>query len=209
MNRCIPDYEFDSDRYEIIGGPWPNGCQNCESSSSSGISASSSSSSSNLSSSSSSSGGGDGDYTEYTCIYNCAPTLTNVYPPVEPGHFETQQECQTVCGGCTNACTFAPNAAGLCLVGDGWRSACGTFCQKGTYDGVPYYFKEYGSSGSDVGFYFHRRFGTTWYVRYTDGVDNWYAAPDFELSSNSDTPPLTGWTSYSGDCIIITHAVCS
>lgn len=46
MPRCIPDYELDLSRHEIVGGPFANECQNCGSSSSSAQSSSSAFSSS-------------------------------------------------------------------------------------------------------------------------------------------------------------------
>lgn len=104
MPYCVSEDELDLTRHDIVGGPYLNDCQNCGSSSSSGTSASSasssfsSSSSDNVSSSSSSSGGGDGDYTEYTCTAGCEPTLAAVWPPVAPGHYETQAACVNGCG---------------------------------------------------------------------------------------------------------------
>jgi len=147
------------------------------------------------SSSSSSSSGGD---PEYTCANNCEPSIAQIWPPVDPGHYETPQECQTACAGCT----FAPNATAYCATGDEWTSASGTFSPAGTYDGVPYYLKLYG--GGSTGYHLHRYGGNYWYIRFTDNVASFSGPPEAGVASTSTAPPLTGW---SNGGVLVPNAV--
>ena len=109
----------------------------------------------------------------------------------------------------TTTTTAAPGVQGYVADANaGWMSAGGTYCPVGTYGGAPFY----SNSPSAVGFssaYYAWKSGGSWYLTYTDGPGNLYGSPEFYASSNSNTIPLTGWTSVStGDSLSLTQTTC-
>jgi len=102
MTYCVNQRDLDLSRHEIVGGPWPNGCQDC---------GSSSSGSSDSSSSSSSSSSVTFDCGGYRCVNgHCAFELTGC--PTPEGYYSTPEACAANCGASSSNNTSSSNSSG-------------------------------------------------------------------------------------------------